>query len=264
MRVITALAKEMGAAVRASYANRTSFLIELIGMAINDGFILLMWFMFFAGFRSVGGWRFADLALLIGIVAMTVGTTGVFTGGYRNMAFFVLRGDVDVLLTQPKPVLPRLLVSESTASAWGDVLFGSVLISGVARLKAHDLPELALALIVSLTIYLSTGVLFASLVFWTRGARSFSRELLDILILFATYPGSIWSGPMKLLVYTIFPAEFMVLMPVAFLRAPTLIDATIMIAAVGTYGGLALVVFNAGLRRYRRGAVVDALIRSFR
>jgi ABC-2 type transport system permease protein len=240
------------AAIRMSFADRANFWIQLAGMTINNGFILLLWFLFFAGFRSVGGWRLADMALMIGILATTVGIAGVFAGGYRDLAAAILRGEPDALLTQPRAILPRLLARESIASAWGDVMTGVVLLASFAAIGWADLPVLLLALAGSLAVFLATGVMFASLAFWVRGARSFSRDVVDFVILLSSYPGSIYSGAMKVVVYTIVPAGFVALVPVAVLREPGPRELLTLAGAAACYLALASAVFLAGLRRYRR------------
>jgi ABC-2 type transport system permease protein len=244
---------QVRAAIRVSFADRANFWLQLGGMTLNNGFILLMWFLFFAGFRSVGGWRLADVALMIGILAFTVGMAGVFAGGYRDMAAAILRDEVDALLTQPRAVLPRLLARESLASAWGDVIVGVVLLADFAALGWLDLPVLAFALVGSLAVFLATGILFASLAFWVRGARSFARDVVDFVILLSSYPGSIYSGSMKLVVYTFVPAGFVVLVPVAFLRRPDPAGAMMLGAAAVGYAALAVAAFMLGMHRYRRG-----------
>jgi ABC-2 type transport system permease protein len=253
MGVISTYVAEARAALRVAFADRSNFLIQCAGMAVNNGFVLAMWFLFFAGFRSLAGWRMPDVALLIGLLAFIVGAAGVGFGGYRDLAAAVLRGDPDGVLTQPKPVLARLLARESTASAWGDVVTGAVLLAAFARLGWADLPWLAFALACGLVIYVSTGVLFASMAFWIRGARSLSRELTDFMISFSSWPGSIYSGATKLVVYTVFPAGFLVLAPVALLRAPSLEQAGVLGAAALAYASAGLGSFALGLRRYRRG-----------
>ena len=244
---------QVGAAIRLSFSDRANFWLQLGGMGLNNGFVLLMWFLFFAGFRSVGGWRLADVALMVGILAFTVGTAGVFAGGYRDMAAAILRDEVDALLTQPRAVLPRLLAQESIASAWGDVIVGAVLLAHFAALQWHDLPALVFALFGSLAVFLATGVLVASLAFWLRGARSFARDVVDLVILLSSYPGSIYSGTMQIIVYTFVPAGFVVLVPVAFLREPGVAGAMMLAGAAVAYAGLAVAAFMFGVRRYRRG-----------
>ena len=109
------------AAVRASFADRTNFILQSLSMVVNNGFMLALWFMFFAGFRSVGGWKLADMALLIGIIMSIVGVAGIVFGGYRDMAASILSGEIDALLTQPRSVLARLLSRDSYPSAWGEM-----------------------------------------------------------------------------------------------------------------------------------------------
>jgi ABC-2 type transport system permease protein len=253
MRAVSLYLLQVGAAIRLSFADRANFWLQLGGMGLNNGFILLMWFLFFAGFRSVGGWRLADVALMIGILAFTVGVTGVFAGGYRDMAAAILREEIDALLTQPRAVLPQLLARESIASAWGDMIVGMVLLAHFAALRWADLPALLFASVGSIAVFLATGILVASLAFWVRGARSFSRDVVDLVILLSSYPGSIYSRAMKFIVYTLVPAGFVVLVPVAFLRQPTLADGILVAAGAVAYSGLATGIFLGGLRRYRRG-----------
>ncbi|MBV9248161.1 MAG: ABC-2 family transporter protein, partial [Acetobacteraceae bacterium] len=192
MGVARIYSAHIAAAIRISFADRMNFWLQVGGMVVNNGFVLLLWFMFFSGFRSVGGWVLRDVGLMIGILATTVGLAGVLAGGYRDMAAAILRGDLDALLTQPRAILPGLLAAESIASAWGDVILGVVLVAWFAQLRWTSLLALMLVLTTSLAVYLATGVLFASLAFWVRGARSFSRDVVDFVILLSSYPGSIY------------------------------------------------------------------------
>jgi ABC-2 type transport system permease protein len=251
--MISTYRAEACAAVRVAFADRGNFLIQCAGMTVNNGFILAMWFLFFAGFRQIGGWRMPDVALLIGLIASLVGAAGIAFGGYRDLAAAILRGDPDSVLTQPGPVLPRLLARESTTTAWGDLGTGVVLIAAFADVKPASLPWLAYALACGLVVYVCAGVLFASLAFWAASARSLARDMTDFMIAFSNWPGSIYSGASKLIVYTVFPAGFLVLTPVRLLRAPSLADAALLGAAALAYAGLALGAFTLGLKRYRRG-----------
>src|SRR5262245_33283213 len=115
-------------AIRTSLSDRTNFALQSIGMIVNDGFFLILWFMFFAGFRQVGGWGRSEIAQLLGLIMCIVAFSGVFFGGYRDMAATILKGELDSLLTQPKLVLPRLIARESIPSAWGDLIVGLMLI----------------------------------------------------------------------------------------------------------------------------------------
>src|SRR5215470_6724478 len=242
--MLTTYAAQTLAAIRMAFADRTNFFLQMAGMAVNNGFFFLLWLLFFAGFRSVGGWHLADVSLLLGIAMTMVGIAGVFFGGYRDMAAAILRGEADALLTQPKPVLARLLARESFAHAWGDMVTGVALLATLSGLDAARVPLALLGVVLGLAVYVSASITFASLAFWLSGARSFARELTDFMLLLSSYPGSVYSGATKLIAFTILPAGFVVLAPVEFLREPTLGHLGIAVAAAISYAAVALFVFR--------------------
>ena len=246
------------AAMAGSAGDRTNFLLQAAGMVVNNGFMLVLWFMFFAGFHSVGGWTLRDMALLIGLIMTIVGVAGVAFGGYRDMAATILSGEIDALLTQPRSVLARLLSRESLPSAWGDLITGIAILIGFAGLSWRDLPWLAVGWTAGLSVYLSAAVSFAGLAFWFAGARSLARDLTDFMILVSSYPGSIYSGASKIIAYTLLPAGFIVLIPVSLLRRPAVGALAIEVGAALTYGLVAAAVFDLGMARYRRGAMAAA------
>ncbi len=255
MAALSTYAANVATAIRTSLMDRTNFLLNSLGMVVNDLFFLALWYMFFAGFRQVGGWGLHDVALLLGLIMVVVGIGGVFFGGYRDMAATILRGEVDALLTQPKAVLPRLLARESIATAWGDLAMGIWMLFTFAALSWHDLPLVLIGLACGTTVYVASSVVYASLAFRFAGARSFARDLTDFMLLFSSYPGSIYSGATKIAAYTLVPAGFVVLAPVAFLRGPSLSTLAVMVGSALGYAAVAALLFHLGLGRYRRGLV---------
>ncbi|MFO1014548.1 MAG: ABC-2 family transporter protein [Caulobacteraceae bacterium] len=251
--LISTYAAGAGAAIRASFSDRANFALQAGGMIVNDVFFLALWVLFFAGFRQVGGWTREDVTLLLGLAMLIVSIAGVFFGGYRDMAASILKGEPDALLTQPKPVLARLLTRDSIATAWGDLVMGLVILAFFAGLSWRDIPLVVLGVVVGVTVYVSAAVSFAAMAFWAKGARSFARDLTDFMLLFSTYPGSIFSGWTKVIAYTLLPAGFVVLAPVELLRHPSWPAAGITLAGAVIYASLALAAFQLGLRRYRKG-----------
>lgn len=240
------------AAVRTAFADRANFALQLGGMVLNDIFFLALWVMFFAGFRSVGGWTLADTALLIGMMMVVFGAAGVFLGGYRDLAAALLRGDLDGLLTQPKPLLPQLLARESSAAGWGDIIAGAVVLA-FAGLSWRDLPLLATGLAAGMVVYLSAAISFACMAFWLAGARTLARDLTDFTVMFSSNPAALISDITKVIAFTVLPAGFVVAMPVRYIREPTLPALAIVLAAALGYAAVAAGLFALGLRRYRRG-----------
>jgi ABC-2 type transport system permease protein len=258
MSALSVYAANAVLAVRTSFGDRLNFWLQSLGMMLNDGFFLVLWFMFFAGFRAVGGWHRADVALLLGLIMVIVAVAGIAFGGYRDMAASILRGELDSLLTQPRLVLSRLIVRESIPSAWGDLGVGVMLLAAFAHVTLAALPFALLGFVCGLVVYVSSAVLYASLAFWFSGARSFARDLTDFMLLFSSYPGSIYSGATRFVAYTILPAGFVVLTPVALLRHPDSATLAIALVSAAAYLTLALASFHFGLKRYRQGLVQTA------
>lgn len=253
---LTLYAAQTAAAIRCSLADRANFALQIGGMAVNNVFFLSLWWLFFAGFRSVGGWTLPDMALLMGLTSSVVGLCGVFFGGYRDMAATILNGELDALLTQPKGLIGRLLARESIASGWGDLATGIVVISFFARLSWSQAALVPLAMAGGVTVYVAASLCFATLAFWAAGARSFARDLTDFTLLFSSYPGSIYTGAVKVIAFTVLPAAFVAMAPVRLIRAPGWEAAGMVVTSAAAYAALAAGLFHLGLRRYRRGASV--------
>jgi ABC-2 type transport system permease protein len=251
---ISTYAAQSAAAIRTSFADRTNFTLQFAGMAVNNGFWLLLWFLFFAGFREVGGWRLGDVARLLGVMYTLFGLATVFFGGYRDLAGAILRGEIDPLLTQPKPLLPRLLARESIPSAWGDLSTGVLILIFSARLDLAGAGLALAAIVIGLVAWLATCVAFVSMAFWFAGARSLSRDLMDFTLMISTYPASIYTGWTRLIVFTVLPAGFVSMLPVGLVRAPSPTAALTAVGGATLYAALALGLFHLGLRRYRKGA----------
>jgi ABC-2 type transport system permease protein len=130
-----------------------------------------------------------------------------------------------------------------------------VFVLGVfARLQVADIPALLLAIAAGTTVYVSAAISFASLAFWAAGARSFARDLTDFMLLFSSYPGSIYQGAVKTIAFTVLPAGFVVLAPMGMVRQPGWGALALVALGVVVYAAIAVALFNLGLARYRRGA----------
>ena len=76
------------------------------------------------------------------MVAVSFGLTVTIAGGVRHLGRFIEDGELDTLLTQPRPVLLYALGMRSQASGVGDVLSGLVFIATSGEVAWHTLPLL--------------------------------------------------------------------------------------------------------------------------
>lgn len=240
--------------LRASFALRGAFWLQVAFMTLNDIAWLSVWWIFFGRFETIAGWRFGDFLALHGTIAIGFGLTVVVAGGVRELARTIHEGDLDVFLTQPKPALLHVVASKTRASGWGDMAYGVLVLSLSGDRGAGAVPAALVATLCSATVFLSMGIVAHSLAFWLGPVQSIARQWWEFLIVFSGYPETIFSGGLRMLLFSVVPAAFIGWLPSSLLRDFTW---TGLLAAVGgaiAYGSLAVLVFHAGLKRYASGS----------
>jgi ABC-2 type transport system permease protein len=236
---------------------RVAFISQTAGMVLNDAMMLVFWWMFFERFPLVGGWQLLDVLRLWAVVAVSFGLGTAVFGNCMRLAPMIARGQLDYYLTLPKDALLHTLVSRMSTSAWGDVLFGIV-----AFLAAGSLTPLRISLFVLLAltgcaIFVAFHVIVGSIAFWFGNAETLASQASAAITNFATYPGSIFQGWVKVLTFTLLPAALLGHVPVDQLRNPSPLPILGVAAFAAFIVLLAVAVFRLGLRQYQSGNLVQ-------
>jgi len=239
--------------LKSSFALRGAFWLQAGFMTANNLLYFCFWWIFFDRFEEVGGWRVADVAALYGVVAAGFGFAVVFAGGIRDLSRSIVDGDLDAYLTQPKNPLLHLVSSKTSAAGWGDLLSGIGFLLGSGLVDWRALPLAALAVLLSASVFIASGVILHSLAFWLGRIDNLARQMWDFLVTFSIYPRPIFSGALKLLLFTLIPAGFIGYLPVELLRDFEWQGLAASVAGALAYCALAVAVFAAGLRHYESG-----------
>jgi ABC-2 type transport system permease protein len=192
--------------------------------------------------------------MLFGIVAAGFGLAVTLAGGVRHLGRFIDDGELDTLLTQPKPVLMHALGLRLQPSGYGDVLSGIAFIAYSGQVSWRGLPLVLLAVAASALVIVACGIVFASLTFWLGNVETLARQLLELLITFSLYPEPLFGGVLRLILFTLLPAGFVGYVPVRLAQSPSIALALLLVAAAGAYLAMAVVIFERGLRRYASGS----------
>lgn len=254
MRATTAyLAALVGTSLKASMALRAAFWMQAVLMLANDVLFFCIWWIFFARFPEVRGWTIHDMYAGYGFVALAFGLYAVLAGGTRDIAQRIVAGDLDALLTQPRALLPRLALARSNASAWGDLAFGLLLLALSGHAGWERVPAVLLLSVASALVLAATAVIANSLAFWVGEMDGLPRQIVEFVLVFSLYPSPIFTGTLRLVLFTVLPAGFVGFLPAEFLHAPS---AAALLGSVGgalLWTGLAVLAFHRGLRRYESG-----------
>jgi ABC-2 type transport system permease protein len=232
---------------------RVSFLLMAGTMLINDVVWIIFWGLYFRRFPVVNGWELQDVMMLWAVSAGGVGLMSTLFGNSSRIAGLIVSGQLDVYLSQPKPVLLHVLVSRMSVSAIGDVAFSLLVYGFFGDHTAIGLAKFGLALALATLIFIFFTVIANCLAFWSGGTDGLSAQLFNALVTFTTYPTGIFRGVGKLLLFTIVPAGFISYLPIGLLREA---DPLFMIGVVGVAGVLSaggIWLFHAGLKRYTSG-----------
>jgi ABC-2 type transport system permease protein len=239
--------------LKASFALRGAFWLQAGLMTANNLLFFAFWWIFFERFEEVRGWRVADLAALYGLVAMGFGSAVLLAGGLRELSRLIVEGGLDPFLTQPKDLLLHVVASKTSASGWGDLFSGALLLGYSGLVHWQTLPLCALAVAASTTVFVATGIVLHSAAFWLGRIETLARMMWEFLIAFSTYPRPIFTGAMKWMLFTVVPAGFIGFLPVELLRDFQWSGLAAVVGGAAAYAWLARAIFSAGLRRYESG-----------
>jgi ABC-2 type transport system permease protein len=232
---------------------RLSFFMLAGMMFVNNAIWLVFWAVFFHRFPAVNGWELRDVMLLWGISAGGFGWANVLFGNFTRIASIVANGELDVFLTQPKPLLINVLVSGMSLTAIGDFLFGVVIYALVGEHTLIGAAKYALGLAISGLLFLFVTLAAGTLAFFFGHAEGVALQLFNALVSFSTYPADIFKGTVRIVLFTVLPAGFISYAPIGLLRRFDASFVWFAAAAVAAFGLLAVFLFHAGLRRYTSG-----------
>ncbi|MHB8575524.1 MAG: ABC transporter permease [Dehalococcoidia bacterium] len=236
---------------------RAAFVSQTIGMMLNDGLMIVFWVLFFQRFPRVSGWGLRDVLALWGIVAASFGLGVGLFGNTTKLAAVIARGQLDFYLTTPKNTLLHVLVARMSTAAWGDVAFGVVAFLAAGSLSAGRVLLFVLLCITGCAVFVAYHVIVGSLAFWFGNAETLAPQASGALVNFATYPGGIFRGWVRLLTFTAIPAAMLGHVPVEQLRRPDPRTLAGIVAFANAAIAIAATMFELGLRRYQSGNLIE-------
>ena len=234
---------------------KVNFIMQTIGMIINNVFWIALWWLLFMRFENINGWVFKDMILLYSLLTIVFGLTSTFFYGARKMFKTIAEGRLDYYLTLPKNVLFHSSLKTSY-SAIGDVIFGIILLP--FAITIYQLPLFIYFTITGTILFLSMGIIFNSLAFFIGNS---DRAVLTAdmgFLTFASYPFSAFGGLTKFFLLTIFPAGFVTGIPIEIMKEFSWKWLGISTLVSLIFLGLAIIIFYWGLRKYESGNLLYA------
>jgi ABC-2 type transport system permease protein len=236
---------------------RVAFLSQMIGMMLNNAVYFIFWVIFFDRFKELRGWQLGDMFLIFGVTASSFGLASLLVGNAFNLSEIITGGRLDYYLSLPRPVLLHTVASRTVASGFGDFTYGiiSYLLSGYFTLDGFG--RFFSGVLLAWIAFTSFLIIVHSLTFWLGNASGFANLALNAMLTFALYPVSLFEGSARFILYTLVPAAFMGAVPAAFIRHFSWATLAELFLADLILFGLAVFIFQSGLRRYESGSAIQ-------
>ncbi|HAE22311.1 MAG TPA: hypothetical protein DCG47_08325 [Spirochaetaceae bacterium] len=239
---------------------RVNFLVQFFGMMLNNAAFAAFWAVIIGRAGAVGGYGFTDVMFVWGLVSTSFGLAHVLAGNVRMLGKIVMEGGLDVYLLQPKDVMVNLLASRTVVSAWGDFVYGFIVL---ALLPGTDLARLALFCALALPgalIFAATFAAAESLAFFMGNAQAIASALSEFMLSFSLYPEGVFGKGYRWIMYSLVPSAFVAFVPLRIYRAMDWRFVPLLWAIALVYAALSYALFQAGLKRYESGNRVDTRI----
>lgn len=232
---------------------RTSFLMNVIGMTINNTAFIFLWMFFVQSVGVINGWTGADIVGLQGFSALAYGIVFSVAMGLRKLPDYVASGAFDRFMLSPKNILLRVATAAFSPSAVGDVIFGIVcLIIYAVLLNAGFLQILLGILLVlcSAIVFLACTIIVFSTSFYFVDAHNVSNGLFEIFFTPALFHGGAFQGITRFVYTFLIPSLLIGTLPVEIIRETSLPGMFLILLLTLFWLFLAIVIFNKALRRY--------------
>ena len=242
--------------LRSAAEYRTNFAVQVLGMLLNNAAFIFFWKVLLSRAGSVAGYGFKDIMFLWALAASSFGLGHILFGNAPRLGSIAVSGQLDVYLLQPKNVLLNVSLARTEVAAWGDLLYGIILLAVVAHPGPGRWVLFLVFVCSGAVLYMSSFVLVESLYFFVGNAQGVSRAFFELILSATLYPDRIFSAPVRALLYSIIPAGYIVFVPLKAYKLMSLPLAGVSLAAAVVYAGLAFLAFGAGLKRYESGNLI--------
>lgn len=252
-------AKATLCSIKSAMEYKVSFIVQSIFMFINNGFWLIFWLVIFnANSGDINGVKFDTILYLWSIPVISFGIAYFFFGGSDNINNYIISGQMDSYMLQPKNPLLNILTSKCRFSAFGDLMYGIVL--GLIVVKFNILQFLLLLVlgIFGSIFYISTNIILRSLSVWLGDTELIAQKYIySVLTTFSIYPEQLFSGILKVILYTIVPVGYMAYMPINIVAKFDIVSTIYVFIAGAVYMITAIIVFNKAMKNYESGNTIS-------
>ncbi len=235
---------------------KTSFVLKIAMMCLNDAFFLIQWYIIFSLVPDICGYTFNEIMLIWAFSAGSFGVAHVFFEGAFNISHLIYNGKLDVFICQPKNLLINICCSSTSVSAFGDLLY-AVVVAVIFAPQWWWIFVMIPLFFVGAIIYVSTYLIYVSLTFFIERGWALAEATQNIIISTSLYPMQIFSGIPKVILYSIIPAAYIATIPLMLFLSFNVWTLLVLLGVAAVVAFLAICCFYGGIKRYNSSSVLQ-------
>ena len=232
---------------------KTSFLMNIFGMAINNTAFIIIWIFFVKTVGVINGWMASDIVGLLGFSTLCYGIILSVGDGLRRLPDLVSSGSFDRFLLSPKNLLIRIATSSFGPSAVGDAVFGAIclIIYGIL-INATLIQVLLIVFLVIITsiIFLSLVIIIFSTSFLFIDSDQVTTGIFNFFLTPGLFHGGAFHGLMKLFTTFIVPSLLVGTIPIEIVRDLSMGKLLLICVLALFWFFLSIKIFNKCVKKY--------------
>jgi ABC-2 type transport system permease protein len=236
---------------------RASFLSQAFGMALsNSAFIFFWWIAFQQIGGRIAGYSFQDVLFIWATTSSAYGLAYILFSNASNLTRLIVTGELDAFLLQPCSVLVNVLCARTTLSAYGDLLYGIILMALAFHANVLAWLWFFIGILTGCLLFTAVSLTAHTLSFYLGDATMIGQLVTEFTINFSIYPAKIYGPAIRALMYSLLPIGLAVHVPLQLLKSFSPLLALAAFGGVLLYCVLSGLFFLRGLRRYESGNVM--------
>jgi ABC-2 type transport system permease protein len=235
---------------------RASFLMLAIGMMLTNTSFIIIWSLFANAVGELNGWTFTDVVLLQGVTSFCYGALFSACSGLRDLPKVLLSGSFDKFLVTPKSVLVRLMTSQFSPQAVGDIFFGIVCFVYYLVVVQASLATCVLliySVLIACVAMLGISTAIFSVALYVYDGQNATDSLFQLFFSPAIMHGGAFAGYTRAFFTFIVPSLVVGTIPTELVDSFTLYEFVLVTGLALAWLAIGVGVFYKGLRRYESG-----------
>ena len=232
---------------------KSAFIISVIGMIFNNLSFTFLWLYFGKSVGVLNGFSPMDIFGIYAINTTAYGIIHSFMYGLFNIPSYISSGNFDKFLITPKNTLVKVVTSDISTSAFGDLLFGVMCF--LIFLLSTKLSLIGILLMIIFTvlasiIFFSFSLICMSISFYLMDGENISNGLYSMFVGSSLYHGGAFTGVLKAIFIFVVPSLLVGAFPLEIILNFSLFKLLLLICLTLFWLVFSIYFFYKSLRRY--------------